>query len=62
MADFKLASSADRVLWLLNRIEWQGDSIHYVCPSCRENRMHGHKPDCQLATLRAEAQLAKSAK
>jgi hypothetical protein len=44
-----LASEASLMLALLLRIEWQGDEQHYVCPSCRANRMHGHLPDCDLA-------------
>lgn len=37
------------ILTLLLRIEWQGDETHYICPSCRASRMHGHMPGCDLA-------------
>ncbi len=44
-----LANLRSQALRLLMRIEWQGDETHYVCPSCRQSQMHGHKPDCDLA-------------
>ena len=36
------------ILTLLLRIEWQGSEVHYMCPSCRASRMHGHMSDCVL--------------
>ena len=42
------------ILYLLNRIEWQGDETHYVCPSCRASQMHGHMVDCELRKLQVK--------
>lgn len=39
---------ASDLLTLLMRIEWQGDDTHFVCPSCRCSRMHGHGDSCEL--------------
>lgn len=33
---------------LLQAIEWAGDDVHFVCPSCRCDRMHGHDKGCRL--------------
>jgi hypothetical protein len=36
------------LLTFLLRIEWQGSEVHFVCPSCRASRMHGHEKDCDM--------------
>lgn len=39
------------MLALLLQIEWQGDDVHYICPSCRASQMHGHQRKCALQAM-----------
>jgi hypothetical protein len=44
-----LIDSSERSLSLLQAIEWEGDSVHHVCPVCRAFKMKGrHESSCRL--------------
>ena len=36
------------ILELLQSIEWEGDPVHHVCPSCQQMKMVGHAKGCEL--------------
>lgn len=44
----RVAARIHEMRALLEAIEWSGDTVHHLCPSCGRMRMHGHDPDCAL--------------
>lgn len=46
------------ILPRLLAIEWEGDPVSNVCPSCRRHQVQGHEAGCELAALIAECEAA----
>lgn len=44
-------STPAEILPLLEGIEWEGDPIAHICPSCRRHQVQGHEKGCDLALL-----------